>query len=101
MVDQQHMQTFVNEARPQFENMLAQMVEVPSISMDTTRERDMRRMADLAVHCLTELGAEARIVETDGYPIISGGWMAGAQYPTVTVYNHMDVQPAQEPEWKQ
>ncbi|MBH0190738.1 MAG: M20/M25/M40 family metallo-hydrolase [Nitrospira sp.] len=101
MVDQQHIQTFVNEARPQFENMLAQMVEVPSISMDPSHVRDMRRMADLAVHCLTELGAEARIVETDGYPIISGGWMVGARYPTVTVYNHMDVQPAQEREWKQ
>lgn len=101
MVDQQHIQTFVNEARPQFENMLAQMVEVPSISMDPSHVRDMRRMADLAVHCLAELGAEARIVETDGYPIISGGWMVGARYPTVTVYNHMDVQPAQEPEWKQ
>lgn len=101
MVDQQHIRTFVNAARPQFETMLAQMVEVPSISMDPARIRDMRRMADLAVHCLTELGAEAQIVETDGYPIISGGWMVGAQYPTVTVYNHMDVQPAQEPEWKQ
>lgn len=101
MVDQQQIDTYVNESRPQFENMLAQMVEVPSISMDPARVRDMRRMADLAVHCLTELGAEAQIVETDGYPIISGGWMVGAQYPTVTVYNHMDVQPAQEPEWKQ
>ncbi|MDX2252133.1 MAG: M20/M25/M40 family metallo-hydrolase [Nitrospira sp.] len=101
MVDQQHIQTFVNEARPQFENMLAQMVEVPSISMDPARVRDMRHMADLAVRCLTDLGAEAQLVETDGYPIISGGWMVGPQYPTVTVYNHMDVQPAQEPEWKQ
>jgi acetylornithine deacetylase/succinyl-diaminopimelate desuccinylase-like protein len=101
MVDQQHIQTFVNEARPQFESMLKQMVEVPSISMDPNRARDMRRMADLAVNCLTKLGAQAQIVETEGYPIISGGWMVGPQYPTVTVYNHMDVQPAQEPEWKQ
>ena len=27
--------------------------------------------------------------------------MTGAHHPTVTIYNHMDVQPAQEPEWKQ
>lgn len=101
MVDQHHIHTFVKKVRPQFEDMLAQMVEVPSISMDPARAPEMRRMADLAVHCLTELGAEARIVETGGYPIISGGWMVGTQYPTVTVYNHMDVQPAQEPEWKQ
>lgn len=101
MADRQRIHTFVTGARPQFENMLAQMVEVPSISMDPSRAHEMRRMADLAVHCLTDMGAEARIVETGGYPIISGGWMVGAQYPTVTIYNHMDVQPAQEPEWKQ
>lgn len=101
MVRERQIQTFVKTVRPQYEDMLAQMVEVPSISMDPSRARDMPRMADLAVHCLRELGAEAQIVETGGYPIISGGWTTSAKYPTVTVYNHMDVQPAQEPEWKQ
>ena len=48
-----------------------------------------------------DAGAEAQIVETAGYPIVSGGWMTNPTYPTVTIYNHMDVQPAQEPEWKQ
>jgi acetylornithine deacetylase/succinyl-diaminopimelate desuccinylase-like protein len=33
--------------------------------------------------------------------MVSGGWTTGAEYPTVTIYNHLDVQPAQEPEWKQ
>jgi acetylornithine deacetylase/succinyl-diaminopimelate desuccinylase-like protein len=101
MVDERQIQTFVNKVRPQYEDMLAEMVEVPSISMDPSHASDMRRMADLAAHCLTELGADAKIVETDGYPIVSGGWTAGAHYPTVTIYNHMDVQPAQEPEWRQ
>jgi hypothetical protein len=41
------------------------------------------------------------LVETGGYPIVSAGWMTGAHHPTVTIYNHMDVQPAQEPEWTQ
>jgi acetylornithine deacetylase/succinyl-diaminopimelate desuccinylase-like protein len=47
------------------------------------------------------MGAEARIVETEGHPVVSGGWTAGTHYPTVTIYNHLDVQPAQEPQWKQ
>lgn len=101
MVDAHHIRTFVKAVRPQYEDMLAQMVAVPSISMDPSRAGDMRRMAELAAQCLVELGAEAKIVETDGYPLVSGGWTAGAQYPTVTIYNHMDVQPAQEPEWRQ
>jgi len=100
MVQTRRIQTFVKAVRPQYEEMLAQMVEVPSISMDPSHANDMRRMADLAADCLREVGAEAQIVETGGYPIVSGGWTLGTQYPTVTIYNHMDVQPAQEPEWK-
>lgn len=93
--------TYIVEHRGGFESLLGQMVEIPSISMDPTKATDVRRMADLATQVLTEFGAEARIVETGGYPIVSGGWTAGAEYPTVTVYNHLDVQPAQEPEWQQ
>jgi acetylornithine deacetylase/succinyl-diaminopimelate desuccinylase-like protein len=101
MVNAVALENYITGSRSRFEDMLGQMVEVPSISMDPARAGDMRRMADLAVQYLTDLGAEARIVETGGYPIISGGWTTGAHYPTVTIYNHMDVQPAQEPEWRQ
>ncbi|MCP9456665.1 MAG: M20/M25/M40 family metallo-hydrolase [Nitrospira sp.] len=100
MVEERRLQSFVKAIRPRYEDFLAQMVQVPSISMDPSRAGDMRRMAELAVNCLTELGAEATIVETEGYPLVSGGWTAGSRYPTVTIYNHLDVQPAQEPEWK-
>lgn len=100
MVDERKIRSFVHAIRPRYEDWLAQMVQVPSISMDPSCAGEMRRMAELASHCLTELGAEATIVETGGYPLVVGGWTAGAQYPTVTIYNHLDVQPAQEPEWK-
>lgn len=101
MMNHRQLQRFINGARPRFEDQLGQMVQVPSISMDPSHAADMRRMADLAAQYLTDLGADAQIVETEGYPLVSGGWTTGAQHPTVTVYNHMDVQPAQEPEWKQ
>jgi acetylornithine deacetylase/succinyl-diaminopimelate desuccinylase-like protein len=100
MVQSQQLHTYVDDARTRFEDMLGQMVEVPSISMDPSRAGDMGRMAELAVQYLTDLGAEAQIVDTGGYPIVSGGWTAGVHYPTVTIYNHLDVQPAQEPEWQ-
>ena len=101
MINDRQLDTFVRDTRRRFEDLLGQMVEVPSISMDSSRADDMRSMAKLAVQYLNDLGAEAQIVETGGYPIISGGWITGAKYPTVTIYNHLDVQPAQEPEWKQ
>ena len=92
---------YVEQNRKRFEDLLGQMVNIPSISMDPAKANDMRRMATLARQVLSDLGAEAQIVETGGYPFVSGGWITGAHYPTVTVYNHMDVQPAQEPEWQQ
>ncbi|MDF0673991.1 MAG: M20/M25/M40 family metallo-hydrolase [Nitrospira sp.] len=101
MVSERRLRNFVKESRPRFEDLLGQMVEVPSISMDSSRSSDMRRMADLARQYLTGMNAEVQVVETGGYPIVSGGWTTGAQYPTITIYNHLDVQPAQEPEWRQ
>jgi acetylornithine deacetylase/succinyl-diaminopimelate desuccinylase-like protein len=101
MVNAATLKHYIAASRKTFEDRLGQMVEVPSISMDPARSGDMRRMADLAVQYLIDLGAQAHVVETGGYPIVSGGWTAGVRYPTVTIYNHLDVQPAQEPEWKQ
>lgn len=100
-VNSRQLDTYVTETRPRFEDLLGQMVEIQSISMDPAKAGDIRRIANLAVQVLINQGAEAQIVETGGYPIVSGGWTTGANHPTVTIYNHLDVQPAQEPEWKQ
>ena len=98
---QRQIESYLKDVRPQYEDMLGQAVEIPSISMDPHYAPEVRRMAELATQYLRSAGAEAHIVETAGYPVVSGGWTVDPQYPTVTVYNHMDVQPAQEPEWKQ
>jgi acetylornithine deacetylase/succinyl-diaminopimelate desuccinylase-like protein len=92
---------YINDARPRFERTLGEMVEIPSVSMDPKHAGDVRKMARYAADLLRGMGAEATIVETKGHPIVSGGWTTGKDHPTVTIYNHMDVQPAQEPQWKQ
>lgn len=99
--DDTSLKKYIEGVRPRFEDMLGQAVEIPSISMDPAYAKDIRRMAELAAQYLRDLGAEASIVETSGYPIISGGWTTGSEHPTVMVYNHLDVQPAEEPEWRQ
>ena len=101
MNDEKLLNTYIKDIRPRFEDMLGQAVEIPSISMDPAYAKDIRRMAELAAQYLRELGAEATVIETSGYPVISGGWTTGSDHPTVMVYNHMDVQPAEEPEWSQ
>ena len=95
------LESFISGSRRSFESLLAEMVAIPSISSDPSRSGDIRTMANLAVQVLKKFGAKAQIVETSGYPAVSGGWFMGNHYPTVTIYNHLDVQPADEPEWKQ
>lgn len=92
---------YLADNRSRFEDLLGSMVEVPSVSMDPERVKDVRRMAELGAQILKDFGAEAQVIETGGHPLVSGGWTTGAKHPTVTIYNHLDVQPAQEPEWKQ
>jgi acetylornithine deacetylase/succinyl-diaminopimelate desuccinylase-like protein len=93
------LEQYVKESRPRFEEWLGRLVEIPTVSMDPAHRNDMRRGAEVAVGCLTALGAHAAIVETGGHPLVVGGWMQDPAWPTVAVYNHLDVQPAMEPEW--
>jgi acetylornithine deacetylase/succinyl-diaminopimelate desuccinylase-like protein len=92
---------YIKDTRPLFERTLGEMVEIPSVSMDPKHADDVHRMARYASDLLRGLGAEAQVIETKGHPIVSGGWTTGKDHPTVTIYNHMDVQPAQEPQWRQ
>ncbi len=91
--------TYVKESRSQFEDMLGEIVEIPTISMDPTRKPDIRRGAELAAQYLKSFGAKTQICETSGYPVVIGRFSVPGAKRTVTVYNHIDVQPAQEPQW--
>jgi acetylornithine deacetylase/succinyl-diaminopimelate desuccinylase-like protein len=41
------------------------------------------------------MGGRARILATGGHPLVHGLFRRGASFPTVTIYNHLDVQPAE------
>ncbi len=91
--------SFIRTSREDFENKLGQLVEIPTISMEPDRKADIRRGGELARQYLESIGARAEIVETPGNPVVFGRIEKGASYPTVTVYNHIDVQPANPEEW--
>jgi acetylornithine deacetylase/succinyl-diaminopimelate desuccinylase-like protein len=86
--------------RGEFEDKLAALVEVPSVSMDPARRPEMDACAALAAGYLRELGARVDIVETGGFPLVVGRIVRDPAWPTVTIYNHLDVQPAEGPAWK-
>ncbi|HFD39248.1 MAG TPA: M20/M25/M40 family metallo-hydrolase, partial [Anaerolineae bacterium] len=52
----------------------------------------MAEMAALVRDALTEIGAQAEIMPTEGYPVVVGR-LDGARDKTLMFYNHYDVQP--------
>ncbi|HEY7547826.1 MAG TPA: M20/M25/M40 family metallo-hydrolase [Blastocatellia bacterium] len=91
--------SFIRDSREDFENKLGQLVEIPTISMEPDRKEDIRRGAEVARQYLESIGARAEIAETPGNPVVFGRMETGANFPTVTIYNHIDVQPANKDEW--
>ena len=81
--------------RGAFEELLRQFVEVPSVSADPDRKRDIERVAELSAETIRKMGGQAELHRVPGgSPVMLGRFDSDPRHPTVTVYNHMDVQPA-------
>jgi acetylornithine deacetylase/succinyl-diaminopimelate desuccinylase-like protein len=93
-VDKQSLLAFTRRERGRYENALKQFIEIPSVSSEPQRQGDIRRMAQMAASAIREYGGEVTILETAGNPIIHGRFDVDPLAPAITVYNHLDVQPA-------
>ncbi|HVE65992.1 MAG TPA: M20/M25/M40 family metallo-hydrolase [Thermoanaerobaculia bacterium] len=91
---------YATAGRGEYEKVLEKIVEIPTVSVEPERKADVRRGAEYAVSLLESCGAKARLYETKGHPIVFGRFQRRANLPTITVYNHLDVQPAEGPDWK-
>jgi acetylornithine deacetylase/succinyl-diaminopimelate desuccinylase-like protein len=94
------LKAFAEAHRAAFEAELKTLVEIPSISADPSKAGAIRLCAQAAAELFHRHGGRAEILETAGNPLILGVFGEDPALPTVTVYNHMDVQPANEPEWQ-
>jgi len=93
-VEKSALTAFATRERDRFEQKLKQFVEIPTVSADPDRQPDIRRCAELAAQTIRDFGGEPSIIETAGNPIVHGRFDGPSGAPTVTVYNHLDVQPA-------
>lgn len=83
-----------NEAR--FRDELDAFLRIPSVSARSEHRTDMVRAADWLARSLTDAGLAATIFPTAGHPVVLGEWReAGEEAPTVLIYGHYDVQPAE------
>ena len=89
------LRAFANEHREEFEGLLRQFVETPTVSVDPAHAPDIAKGVDLTVATIERVGGEARVYKIEkGNPVVHGIFLKDPKLPTVTVYNHMDVQPA-------
>ena len=85
---EQHKERFLEE--------LLALLRIPSISAKSENKEDMKRCAEAFKARLLEAGADkVEIYTTEGHPIVYGEKIIDPSKPTVLVYGHYDVQPAE------
>ena len=90
-----NLNTYVKENKDRFIAELIELLKIPSISADVNHKDDMLKTANAVKKSLEEAGCDkAEICETPGYPIVYAEKIINKDLPTVMVYGHYDVQPA-------
>ena len=87
---------FAHTNRQRFLEELKEFITIPSISNDSERQQDMQQAAQWVAKQLQDLGfTKVQIMPTPGHPIVYGEYKsAHSTAPTVLIYGHYDVQPA-------
>lgn len=89
------MTAYLETNKQRFLDELIALLRIPSVSADSTFKEDVRRAAEFVRDSLTAAGLDnATLYETPGHPVVYAEKMVDASKPTVLVYGHYDVQPA-------
>ncbi len=90
-----NLQPYLEENKERFLNELIDLLRIPSISADEKYAADVNRTAAFVSEQLTKAGADnVEVIATKGYPVVYGEKIVDPKLPTVLVYGHYDVQPA-------
>lgn len=82
--------------KERFLNELLELLRIPSVSAKGEHKEDMIKCADAVKARLLEAGADkVEIYQTEGHPIVYAEKIIDPAKPTVLVYGHYDVQPAE------
>ena len=89
--------SYLKQNQSRFLDDLKDFVSIPSISTDPSAKAEMLRAAEWVADQLRRLGCQnVQILPTAGHPVVYGEILAaGASKPTILVYGHYDVQPAE------
>ena len=86
---------YIENNKERFLGELVELLKIPSVSADSAFEKDVYKTAEMVKDRLEKAGCDTvEICQTDGYPIVYGEKLVDPTLPTILVYGHYDVQPA-------
>ena len=86
---------YIDQNKNRFIEALISLLKIPSVSADPAYQKDVLMTAEAVKNYLDQAGCKkVEICETPGYPIVYGEHIIDADLPTILVYGHYDVQPA-------
>ncbi|MBI3930118.1 MAG: M20/M25/M40 family metallo-hydrolase [Armatimonadetes bacterium] len=92
---------YLEENRDRFLEQLVELVSIPSVSTDPAYRPAIRRAAEWVEAWCRRIGLESRVLETPGHPCVLARGPEVPGKPTILIYGHYDVQPAEDPErWR-
>ena len=87
---------YLDDNDRRFHDELFAFLRIPSVSARTEHRPDMQRAASWLADNLRAAGLDTEVIATAGHPVVLAEWRkAPAGAPTVLVYGHYDVQPAE------
>ena len=86
---------FLSTNQTRIEQELFDFLRIPSVSAKSEHNGDTKRAAEWVKASLDRIGVPAKIYPTAGHPIVVGEWRNAPGAPTVLIYGHYDVQPAE------
>jgi acetylornithine deacetylase/succinyl-diaminopimelate desuccinylase-like protein len=86
---------YISTNKDRFLSELFDWLRIPSVSADSRHKQDVRKAAEYLRDKFTLAGVDkVEICETPGHPIVYAEKIVNASWPTILVYGHYDVQPA-------
>ena len=86
---------YITKHKDRFINELVELLKIPSVSADPSFAKEVIRTADAVKKSLEAAGCDTvEICETAGYPIVYAEKIIDITLPTILIYGHYDVQPA-------
>jgi len=86
---------YIKSNKNKFLDELFELLKIPSISADPAYSADVRKTAEFLRDEFKVLGLDSvEVINTDGHPIVYAEKIVDPNLPTILVYGHYDVQPA-------